>query len=62
MILDIGAVLILGGFAAFCWRTYRTTEDSSVRAVSYALAILAALAAFYMAFIRHVFVTCISMW
>ena len=61
-ILNLAAVLIFAGIAVFCWRTYRTTEDSAVRAVSYALAVLAALGALYVALIRHVFTNCLCLW
>ena len=61
-ILNLTAVLIFAGFAVFCWRTYRTTEDSAVRAVSYALAVLAVLGALHVAFIRHVFTNCLCLW
>ena len=60
--LNLASVLIFAGFAAFCWRTYRTTEDSAVRAVSYALAVLAVLGALYVALIRHVFSNCLCLW
>ena len=60
--LNLASVLIFAGFAAFCWRTYRTTDDTTVRAFSYTLAILAALGAFYVALIRHVFSNCLCVW
>ncbi len=59
---NLTSIMLIVGVAAFCWRTYRTTDDSAVRAVSYTLAVLAVSATFYMAFIRFLFTPCAWWW
>lgn len=59
---NLASVGIFFGIAGFCWRTYRTTDDSAVRAASYVLSVLAVVAALYMAFIRFLFTPCTWWW
>ena len=56
------AALLITSLVAFCWRTYRTTDDAAIRVASFTLTVLGAGAVFYVAYIRFLFSPCLRWW
>lgn len=56
------AALLIAMPVAFCWHTYRNTNDTPVRVASYVLMVLGSIAIIYVAYIRFLFSPCLTWW